>query len=153
LLISNSSSAVDCLVKDKRTQGIGLAYFYFDFRSEERRKASGMIRSVIAQLSRQATTFPPEAIEMYDNYKGRRSQPTMEELLEILVEISARNFLRVYILIDAVDECNERDILLPILQKLIVSGTASMLLSSRRERDITETMATLNPISVSIDAD
>lgn len=112
-----------------------------------------MLRSVIAQLSRKAATFPPEVIDLYDHYKGRRSQPTLEELLDILVIISARSFPKVHILIDAVDECNERDILLPILQKLIASGTVSLLLSSRRERDITETMTTVKAIDVSVQAD
>ncbi|KAI1122477.1 ankyrin repeat-containing domain protein [Nemania abortiva] len=112
-----------------------------------------MLRSLIAQLSYMAARFPPEVNEPYDRFKGRRSQPSHDELVSILVKVATLSSSKVYIVLDAIDECNERDVLLPILESLIVSKTISILFSSRRERDITEMVSSAKPINVPIEAD
>ncbi|KAK3376712.1 hypothetical protein B0T24DRAFT_592355 [Lasiosphaeria ovina] len=149
----NSSSAVYFLAKKMQGHQIGVCYFYFDFQAQEKRATCGMLRSLVAQLSQTATKFPPEVNELYDRFKGRRSQPSPEELLDLLVAVATRNLSRVYVLVDAVNECNERGVLLPILERLAVSKTMSIMLSSRRERDILDLMLTLGPINVSLEAD
>lgn len=111
-----------------------------------------MLRCLIAQISQMTERFPFLVSDMYDRYKGRRSQPSTEELVELLVTISKQSFDRVYIFLDALDECNEREILLPTLDQLIAHNIVSVFLSSRREQDIAESLSVLDPIVVSIEA-
>lgn len=124
-------------------RNIGLVYFYFDFRSSEKCSTSVILRCIIAQLSQMAKRFPSAVGDMYDRYKGRHSQSSTEELIELLISISRQNFDRIYIFLDALDECNEREILLPALKHLVERNVASFFLSSRREQDITQSLSVL----------
>lgn len=130
---------------------VGIAYFYFDFRDQEKRNTIGMLRCLVAQLARSAPRTPPEVTDLYDRYKGRRSQPSSEELIELLITTVMRNFDRVFLFLDALDECNERDVLLPALERIMSYRVASLFLTSRREPDIIAGLSVLQPIKVSIE--
>lgn len=109
-----------------------------------------MIRSLILQLSADTATLPRPLGLLYTScVKGQR-QPTTEALLEILREL-VEDHQSVFLLIDALDECNERDELLSTLN-LIAGWRLGMhiLVTSRRESDIVETLSQIGPNNVSI---
>lgn len=67
------------------------------------------------------------------------AQPSLLELSTILYE-SMEEFDHVYVILDALDECDEREKLLSIIQRLLYSETGKMhiLVTSRSDVDLEE---------------
>lgn len=132
------------LCEDKPTYAF--AYFFFDNRSAQTDLAlhEKFIRSLIrqlcrqykGQLSHQSKGMPPSLVEMYDGGYQRPSMRSLEFTLQKIVE----EFERVYIVIDALDECLDRKKVLTWVEELLQwkAGKLRILLSSRTEADIRE---------------
>ncbi|KAJ7112583.1 ankyrin repeat-containing domain protein [Mycena epipterygia] len=101
-----------------------VAYFYFDFRNEQNQLVEIMLRSIILQLSAQSPN-PYAALDQ--QYKPSRGQtlPTYENLLDILEKLLLE-FGRTYIVLDALDECNEQDLLVGLIS--LLRGWSSKIL-------------------------
>jgi hypothetical protein len=85
---------------------------------------------------------------------GEIQQPSDEELQNVLRDILDR-FLRVYIMIDALDECTDREKTLNWADKLISDtirkpSNLHLMVTSRPERDIDEIFAALDPHSIDV---
>ncbi|KAF8489415.1 hypothetical protein JB92DRAFT_2836085 [Gautieria morchelliformis] len=130
---------------------VAFVYFYFDFRSSDTRP-NDALRSSIKQLSLQRPTIPVALAKLFEaNEEGR--PPTPEQLMATLKAIIG-TFQNVYIVFDALDQCPQRDELLTMLREIHGWGldTIHMLASSRRDRDIEETLDTLISHQVPMDA-
>ena len=127
-------------VKDMCAQspGTGYAYFYFDFKDSAKQNVENLYRSLLAQLSAQQPSIPPEVQDLYDTSKTQSYTPKLEKIARTLFSVLEHHFDRVYIMIDALDECGERALLLEHLQKLasVKAKKWNVLLTSRREQDI-----------------
>ena len=93
---------------------------------------------------------------MADLYKrcGEVRQPSDEQLENILRDILDR-FAHAYIVIDALDECTDREKTLNWAQKLITdakrkAANLHIVVTSRPERDIDEIFAALDPDSIDV---
>ena len=93
---------------------------------------------------------------MADLYKrcGETRQPSDEQLQNVLRDILDR-FLNVYIMIDALDECTDREKTLNWAYKLISdtnckAANLHIVVTSRPERDIHEIFAALDPDSIDV---
>ena len=92
---------------------------------------------------------------MADLYKHREvQQPSDEELQNVLRDILDR-FSQAYIIIDALDECIDREKTLDWVNKLISdtnrkAANLHIVITSRPERDIDEIFAVLDPHSIDV---
>lgn len=123
-----------------------VVYFYFDFKDHRKQKTVEMLGSLLAQLLQKLYKTPTEADTLFDKHKGG-TRPTLHELLELLTVVLGY-FSRCFLILDALDECDERHILLPVLGQLIDTATLqhiSFLFTSRKEHDI-ETAFSKHPI-------
>ena len=111
-------------------------YFYFDFRNPEQQHTEGMLSSLLSQLANKLTEVPEEICALWEMYKVKKARPSPEELLGILTLVIREYFDKVFIALDALDECSERQVLLPILHQLMKSKCASIFLTSRSGHDI-----------------
>jgi len=109
-----------------------------------------MICSLIMQLCSGCATIPRPLESLYTSYVISQRQPTTEALLATLREL-VQDHQDVFLVIDALDECNERDELLSALS-VIAEWNLGMhiLVTSRREADIGETLSRIGPNNVSI---
>lgn len=116
-----------------------LAYFYFDFNDREKNVAN-MLRSVIAQISRKGPSLP-KAVQILLQYKEKAEQPNEQTLFQTLLSV-LREDKTYYIILDALDECWERENLLETLSELAKQGLKNvhMLFTSRQEQDIKESL-------------
>lgn len=117
--------------------GTAVAYFYFDFKDREKQNTIGMLRSLLFQLFKSCDTIPDEVDRLYEKHKTHLCPP-LEELRSLLKAVSGC-FTRCFIILDALDECDEREILLPTLNQLVETGNlqnTSFLFTSRKEHDI-----------------
>ncbi|KAJ7114704.1 ankyrin repeat-containing domain protein [Mycena epipterygia] len=114
-----SSVVIKKLFKDRQpsVQGtVAVAYFYFDFRDEERQFVKNMLQSIIMQLSAQSPN-PYLALDRLYNSSNGQTLPTYEQLLGILNELLLE-LSRAYIVLDALDECTDPDLLIKFISSL-----------------------------------
>lgn len=115
-----------------------VVYFYFDFSDDHKQSIQACLRSLLAQLCDSAESLPEEVQQLFERHQRLGAQENFET--EVLLEsISAlcRLFRRTFVIIDALDECSERAVLLEALVSVIEGSTSvSLLMTSRRERDI-----------------
>ena len=111
-------------------------YFYFDFNDVQKQNSELMLRSLISQLSEKCVLIPEGLDTFLSSYENDR-QPTLDALLELMQQI-IRGLPQSYIILDALDECNDRMELMNILETLCrwQLENLHLLLTSRRERDI-----------------
>lgn len=114
----------------------GYAYYYFDFNDERKQGLEGLLRSILAQLSGQKVKFPEEIQRLHDESTRHQQQPNLSSLIETFFFLIGR-FRRVYLVIDALDECTEREDLLNFINEVAnqKAGNASILVASRKEQD------------------
>jgi hypothetical protein len=135
-----SSSIIDKLQEnvDKRVP-LGVAYFFFDGRDSqsELQHHDKFIRSLISQFSYQRGGIPAELADLY-NRCGDHQQPPINQLQNTLRDI-LDGFSHAYIVIDALDECVDREKTLNWVHNLVADRKVENLhivVTSRLERDI-----------------
>lgn len=117
------------------------AYFFFDFNDQQKQRPDMMVRSLIAQLLQQCIQVLPSVDALFKTFKRLQIQPSMETLLDTLKEL-IDHFPSSYIILDAMDECENRRDLMVIIKTLHgwKDQGLHLLLTSRREGDISITL-------------
>jgi hypothetical protein len=103
-----------------------------------------MVRSLITQLSVQSSSTPQALQSLFSSKMNGEQQPMTSELLTTLRHI-VQEFNETFIIIDALDECKEREELLADIERIVgwQTGKLHILATSRREKDIEETLEPL----------
>ena len=121
-----------------------MAYFYFDFNDEKKQQYGRMLRSLILQLVRCREAVPAAIESLYSSCARGSTQPADGPLLDVLKDI-IQGFDKIFIVLDAMDECQKRYELLGALE-IICSWELQnlhLLATSRKEKDITDTLNAL----------
>lgn len=124
-----------CLQRWQNVSGRAVVYFYFDFVETEKRKHEGMIRSLVTQLAFQnsSNAYGSSALlSMYEACRNGVCQSTRASLLSVLRDL-IDNFTDIYVVLDALDECVERDDLLQDIKDIVgwKTGKLHLLVTSR----------------------
>ncbi|KAH6672607.1 hypothetical protein B0J14DRAFT_483401, partial [Halenospora varia] len=99
---------VDDLTKRfQRDPSTGIAYIYCNFRRQDEQKLDGLLASLLKQLVQKHSSMPDSVKELHDRYK-KRTRPSFDELSRALHSAIAL-YTRVFIIVDALDECSEID--------------------------------------------
>jgi hypothetical protein len=125
--------------------GSCLVYFYFPFRDAEKQEIGNLLRSILGQLVR---TSGPRGVAkaLYENYQ--HNQPPTDQLMPAAKSMQS-DAGEVYILMDALDECpeknGERSELFAMLQDILEwkKQNVHILVVSRKENDLNETLEPL----------
>lgn len=83
---------------------IGIAYIYCNFRRHEDQRVINLVTSLLKQLSQSQTSIPDSVKALYDRHKCAQSRPSLDEIVASLQSV-ASIYSRVFIVIDALDEC------------------------------------------------
>jgi hypothetical protein len=131
---------------------IGLAYFYCDVSDDKKRNVTDILSSLIIQLLAWKPSNQPLLDKTYDDCKeGVLSKPSDKILYEVLRQLLS-GFEMAYVLIDALDEClHVREIL--ELTKTLHGWNqreCHLLVTSRKEQQIVESMVSTAPIEIDI---
>ncbi|KAH0534081.1 hypothetical protein FGG08_007315 [Glutinoglossum americanum] len=118
---------------------LAVAYFYFDFNDAEKQQHEKMIRSLITQLSIQSASTPRSLESLFSSKMNGMQQPVAGELLATLRQM-VQEFDQTFIILDALDECKERQELLMDINEIArwKNRKLHMLATSRREKEIEE---------------
>ncbi|KAK3636575.1 hypothetical protein LTR56_005359 [Elasticomyces elasticus] len=151
-----SSTIIEDMCDYCRTrQDSVLAYFYFSFSDERKQSWEALLRSLVVQLS-QGRLAVKSLDDAFDQEYGRGL--TVSGLEAALAEIIARfhqHNVRVYVVIDGLDECPDsldgRVALYEALLRLSPNSKhLSILLTSRRSKDIDRFMERFGSSTVEI---
>jgi hypothetical protein len=136
-----STTVIDHL---ERSSSEPVVYFYFDFKDSAKQATNSMMRCIASQIegSLCCDKISPALERLYRSCQrgGSRRQPTFDEVANLIVSLSALT-PRLYIVLDALDECQDRDKLLEAIVALRKSAaTAKLFVTSRQESDIIEAL-------------
>jgi len=121
-----------------------VAYYYFDFQRQEQQTVEGFLRSLIRQIASWGSGAHESLKGIHKSCSNGQTKPTTQNLVTVLHKLLQAS-RSVDIVIDAADECNERQNLLQLLEEINkwnINGL-HLLITSRREKDIEDA---LNPL-------
>ncbi|KAH7142702.1 hypothetical protein B0J13DRAFT_503042, partial [Dactylonectria estremocensis] len=94
----------DLITRFHNNPGIGIAYLYCNFRQHDEQKAHDLLASLLKQLSQGQASLPDSVKSLYDSHKDKRRRPSLDEVSRTLQSVAAQ-YSRVFIIVDALDEC------------------------------------------------
>jgi hypothetical protein len=127
-----------------------VAYYYFDFADIATQKSEGLIRSLITQLSAKSNGLSPAVSALYSNHSNGEQQPSRSSLISCLKQL-LEDTNEAFILVDALDECTDRNKLLDLIEQIHEWDDSLHLLAiSRKETDIYDALSPMVSISACI---
>ena len=87
---------------------VGIAYIYFNFRRQGEQKLEGLLASLLKQLAQEQLYLPDSIKDLYNCHKKDRTRPSADEISRALRSV-AINFARLFLIVDALDECQITD--------------------------------------------
>lgn len=96
-----------------------------------------LIRSLVIQFAAQSPHLPDLLQSAHSRSQLEQKKPTTEEMTDVLRQM-LNSFKTTYILLDALDECTDREDLLEFIETLMGWNIDSLhvLTTSRKENDI-----------------
>lgn len=150
---SNSSTIIEDLIAYSSVlPGNAVVYFYFDFSDTHRQSVKSLVSSLVSQLSSHLPELPSCVESLYDRYQENGQQPREKELKTALTSV-IEIFSNVHILLDALDECTERDELMELLDEVLIQKIEGLhlLTTSRREREIEDGFYNHQPVQIDLE--
>ena len=124
--------------------GTVCCYFFLKFDDDRKHRCEDMVKSFVLQLALSCQAIPKSLENLHASCMDWKRAPSVTELLGVASQI-VDEFEDVYLVVDALDECNDRERLLTILE--VISqwnrGKLRILATSRDEKDIKDTITAI----------
>ena len=137
-----------------------LAFFYCDFREDEKGDLRGLLSSVLVQLCHQTDTYCQIISDFYSEHANGLQHPSDDALVECLKNVlEVRGQAPVYLIVDGLDECSDtsaipspREKVLTLLEDLVDSQLPDLRIcvTSRPDADIEADLEPLTFHSISL---
>ena len=126
-----SSTVLEHILQD--IPNSNAAYFYFDFNDSTKQYHDKMLRSLIKQLSFNHQSIPEPLLSLFESCQDGAKPPQtkdLETLLKALIDLYEKTF----IVLDALDECEDRQELLNFVESAIRwrSQKLNIVMTSRK---------------------
>ncbi|KAK8038807.1 hypothetical protein PG993_007218, partial [Apiospora rasikravindrae] len=122
-----------------------IAYIYFNYKQTDDQKIEDLIASLLKQLAHVRPSLPVAIKQLYHRHSHKRTKPTLGELTQALHSVvfeHGKEHTRVFILVDALDECQTTDgcraHFLSTLFDLQAQSKVNIFATSRAIPDISE---------------
>ena len=136
-----------------------VAFFYCDFREDQKKDLRGLLSSLLVQLCHQSDSYWDIIFKFYLEHDGSQypSDEALAECLKSLLKLPGQ--APVCLIVDALDECSStsavpspRDEVLSLIEELIKSRLPNLRIcvTSRPESDIKDALDPLTFRSVSL---
>ena len=137
LIIHYRSLVIDRLTNAFIDENVVVAYFYFDYyeqghNAQDYQLDDGMLASLLKQLALTRAGLPGPVLDLHQRMTRQQRQPKQEDLEEALL-LTCSEFDRVFVVIDALDECNktQRNAVLRALINMSQCSQVSIFVTSR----------------------
>jgi Cdc6-like AAA superfamily ATPase len=87
---------------------VGITYVYCNFKRQQEQKPEDLLANLLKQLVQGQLTTPETVKSLYERHKNKRTTPSFEEVSKALHFVIA-DYSKVFIIIDALDECQVSD--------------------------------------------
>jgi Cdc6-like AAA superfamily ATPase len=87
---------------------IGIAFVYCNFRRRGEQKADDLLANLLKQLAHGRSALPTSIKDLYRQHQARQGRPSLDEISTALRSVAAM-YSRVFIIVDALDECQTSD--------------------------------------------
>lgn len=146
-----SSTAIHSLFEMDGAKN-NVVYFYFDFQTREKQLVQSFWRSVITQLFSQNDQTFDIVQGLYDSHARGSTTPSLQKLKATARQMFQRS-PSVYLVLDALDECEDRRNLLEGLKDVRSwnLGHVHVLATSRRETDIEDSLGAVATDTISLE--
>ncbi|OCK74144.1 hypothetical protein K432DRAFT_430203, partial [Lepidopterella palustris CBS 459.81] len=104
-------------IRSHSDNSIGVAYIYCNFKRQNEQTLEHLLASVLKQLVQARSTLPESVKSLYNRYKSKKTQPSVDDISTVLQSVAAE-YSRVFIVIDALDECRAQGCRTQMLSKL-----------------------------------
>ena len=145
----------------RETGSACLAYFYCDFRDEEKQSCRHLVLSILSQLATQSDLCCDILSRLHLTHDDGGRKPSDGALIQCLKELlSLHTQGPIYLIIDALDECpnhtgmpTSREEVLDLIQDLVDPRLPNLHLcvTSRPEIDIRTTLESLSSVCISLE--
>ena len=142
--------------------GSTLCFYYFSFSNQLERNVQSFLRSILSQLASQSHIAYHIIREAYEKAQQRNHNPATagsrgfietEELLSIL-EKCTESLTEVCLVVDALDECQDRPLLVSSIEQILEWKPirTNLLCVSRNERDIERCLEQASALQICLDS-
>jgi hypothetical protein len=141
-----SSTIIEDIITMQKSGLASLAFFYCDFREEEKKHRRGLLSSLLVQLGHQSDSYCEILSKFHSDHKNGSQQPRDDALVRCLKELlEFPGQAPVYFIVDGLDECSDtsdspspREHVLGFLEELVNSKLPNvrMCITSRPEMNI-----------------
>ncbi|PNS19673.1 hypothetical protein CAC42_7517 [Sphaceloma murrayae] len=122
-------------------ENVGLGYMYLNYKQQDSQKIEDLISSLLRQLCSARKAVPEAVMQMYSRHERTSTRPSRHELLKA-IHLVVAIFTKVYIVVDALDECKQADgtrsTLIKELLRLQSEKGVSIFATSRHIPDVEE---------------
>ncbi|KAL5371349.1 hypothetical protein DPSP01_014323 [Paraphaeosphaeria sporulosa] len=99
--------AIDHLLKSAQSSSVGVAYVYCNYKAQEQ-DTSSMLAAIVKQLVQSRPSTAEPVARLHKQHADRGTKPSLEEIYGALREVVTK-YSTVYVIIDALDECQDSD--------------------------------------------
>jgi hypothetical protein len=153
-----SSSIIQDIISMQKAGLASLAFFYCDFREDQKKDLRGLLSSLLVQLCHQSDTYCDILFKFHSEHAEGERHPSDDELARCLTELlKLPGHAPVYVIVDALDQCpntsavrSPRAKVLNLIQEFIESQFPNLRIcvTSRPETDIKDVLDALTFRSV-----
>jgi hypothetical protein len=159
-MVLASSTVIENIDTMRRCGLASLAFFYHDFREDQKRDLRGLLSSVLLQFCDQSDAYYDILSKFYSTHRYGAQTPSDDALgrcLEEILKLSGQ--APIFLIVDALDECSntspmpsDREKALEFVEKLIDLRLANLRIcvTSRPEVDIKVILGPLTFRSISL---
>ncbi|GKT62454.1 ankyrin repeat protein [Colletotrichum tofieldiae] len=108
--IMTSSVVKELYTRYRDDPNVCIAYIYCNFKDQDRQSAQDLLSSLAKQLVRRQASIPKTLKDIYDRHQKEKTTRSVQETLDIL-HATAALYARLFLVIDALDECNPTSLL------------------------------------------
>ena len=144
----------------RKAESASMAYFYCDFRDEDKQSYRNILLSILFQLSAQSDLCFNVLSKLYSKHDKGAQTPKDSALMKCLNDVlSFPNQDPVFVVVDALDECpdntgmpSSREQVLDLVKHLVglCQNNLHICVTSRPEIDIRTTLEPLTSLRVSL---
>ena len=126
----------DIYSRSRFDTSVGIAYLYCDFRRQHEQKIEDLFANLLKQLAQQQASIPDSVKTLHDDCRDKHKRPSHDEILSALHSVSTV-YSRIFIIVDALDECQ------------VTNGCRTKLLSGIFELQASQARVEVNIFSTS----
>jgi hypothetical protein len=158
--VTISSGIIEDIMALQEAESARLAYFYCDFRDENKQSCRKLVISILSQLAAQSSSYCDILSRLYSTHDHGKRKPSDGVLTQYLKDmLSLPTQGPVYLIIDALDECpnhtgmpTSREEVLDLIQDLVDLHLPNVhvCVTSRPEIDIQTALEPLTSLCISL---